>query len=112
MFGQGLRMKINDKEGTVSTNFSGLGAKNNAWGKDLSVNLSMVPLTEEDKKLTEFTLSFGNRTGTGHYLYDNIRLEWESVIQNPPLYLSKSFGRLKKRLREFLPMLWSHGFRV
>lgn len=78
MYGAGLRMRINDKEGTVSTNFAALGAKNNNWGRNLIVDLSMVPLSPEDKKLTEFALSFGNRTSTGHYLYDNIRLDWES----------------------------------
>lgn len=77
IYGQGLRMRINDKEGVVGTNFQALGALNNAWGRNLSVDLSMVPLTAEDKLLTEFTLSFGNRTGSGNYLYDNIRLEWE-----------------------------------
>ena len=102
MFGQGLRRKINDKEGTVSTNFSGLGAKNNAWGKDLSVNLSMVPLTEEDKKLTEFTLSFGNRTGTGHYLYDNIRLEWESGDTEPTIIPEQIIWKTEEEVKGIL----------
>lgn len=78
LYGQGIRMIVNDKEGVAGTNFQALGALNNAWGRNLSIDLSMVPLTPEDKLLTEFTLSFGNRTGTGHYLYDNIRLEWET----------------------------------
>jgi len=78
IYGQGIRMRINGKEGAVDTNFQVLGAQNNAWGRNLKVDLSMVPLTAEDRALNEFTLSFGNRTGAGHYLYDNLRLEWES----------------------------------
>ena len=77
IYGQGLRMIINGKEGDVGDNFSVLGAKNNDWGRNLSVPLSMVPLTDADKTLTEFTLSFGNRTGAGFYYYDNMKLTWE-----------------------------------
>lgn len=79
MYGQGLRMKINGKEGVVGTNFQALGALNNAWAKNLKVPLSMVPLSAEDKELSEFTLSFGNRTGTGNYLYDNIKIEYATL---------------------------------
>lgn len=80
IYGQGLRMRINGKEGTVNMNFQGLGAQNNAWGRNLTLVLDTmhIPLTAEDKALTEFTLSFGNRTGAGLYYYDNIKLEWES----------------------------------
>ena len=79
IYGQGLRMIINGKEGDVSTNFSVLGAGNNAWGRNLIVPISMVPLSTEDKELSEFTLSFGNRTGAGLYYYDNIRMEYATV---------------------------------
>ena len=79
IYGQGLRMIINGKEGTVGDNFSVLGAKNNDWGRNLKVPISMVPLSDADKTLTEFTLSFGNRTGAGFYYYDNIRMEWEKT---------------------------------
>ncbi|MDR0700296.1 MAG: endo-1,4-beta-xylanase [Tannerella sp.] len=79
MYGQGLRMRINGKEGTVGTNLQGLGAQNNNWGRNLKVDLSMVPLSTEDKELSEFTLSFGNRTGAGHYLYDNMKMEYATL---------------------------------
>jgi len=77
IYGQGLRMIINGKEGNVGDNFAVLGAKNNDWGRNLIVPISMVPLSEADKTLTEFTLSFGNKTGAGFYYYDNIRMDWE-----------------------------------
>ena len=76
IYGQGVRMRINGKEGNGDS-FSALGAQNNAWARGISVPIYLVPLTAEDKALTEFTLSFGNKTGGGHYLYDNIKLEWE-----------------------------------
>ena len=79
IYGQGLRMIINGKEGTVGTNFQALGAQNNAWGRNLKVPISMVPLSAEDKELSEFTLSFGNRTGAGLYLYDNIKMEYATI---------------------------------
>jgi len=79
IYGQGLRMTVNGKEGTVGDNFAVLGAQNNAWGRNLRVPMSMVPLSDADKTLTEFTLSFGNRTGAGFYYYDNMRMEWQTT---------------------------------
>jgi len=73
-------MIINGKEGDASTTFQTLGALNNDWGKNLKVPISMVPLTAEDKALNEFTLSFGNRTGAGYYLYDNIKMEYATPV--------------------------------
>lgn len=101
MWGQGIRMRINDKEGVAGTNFQALGALNNAWGRNLSVDLSMVPLAPEDKLLTEFTLSFGNRTGAGHYLYDNIRLEWETGSE-PTIIPEQIIWKTDEEVRDIL----------
>lgn len=101
IYGQGLRMKINGVEGVNGTNFQALGAQNNAWGRNLSVDLSMVPLSQADKLLTEFTLSFGNRTGTGHYLYDNIRLEWETG-SDPTIIPEQIIWKTDEEVKEIL----------
>lgn len=82
LYGAGMRMGISTSFGDVSLENYGspasFGNGDNIWGRGLiSLPMSNLKLTEEQKKLNTFVLTLGSQTGSADYLIDNIQLEWE-----------------------------------
>jgi hypothetical protein len=78
LYGQGMRMGLNNNENVGYSSPSGFGCSDGAWGRDvISLAFSALNLTDEEKALTSFTLKFGSATGSGNYYLDNVRIYWE-----------------------------------
>lgn len=80
LYGQGMRMAINDRSLTSYGSPSSFGCPDNNWGRGLIVlPFAAMNLTDAEKELTQFTLRVGSATGSGDYYIDNIKMNWEIV---------------------------------
>lgn len=80
LYGQGMRMAINDGSLTGYGSPSSFGCPDGGWGKGkIVLPLSDLNLTAEQKKLKIFTLIVGSGTGAGNYYIDNITMQWEAT---------------------------------
>lgn len=78
MYGQGMRMAVNDGSLSNFDSPASFGASDNVWLRGLiRLPISNLNLTEEQKQLTSFTLVVGSATGSANYWIDNITVEWE-----------------------------------
>ena len=89
LYGQGMRMGINDNGNASYKSASEFGCPGGSWGKGLiSLDFSALNLTAEEKALTTFNLKLGSATGAGVYYIDNIKIYWETgsgdqIIEKP-----------------------------
>ncbi|MDR0573426.1 MAG: endo-1,4-beta-xylanase [Tannerella sp.] len=80
LYGQGMRMAINDRSLTGYGSPSGFGCPDGNWGRGLIVlPFATMNLTAAEKELTQFTLIVGSGTGSGDYYIDNIKMQWEVI---------------------------------
>ena len=80
-YGQGMRMSVNNKPLVNFDSPATFGCPNGSWGRGLiALPIAKLNLSEEEKSLTEFTLTIGSATGSGDYYIDNIVLEREVEI--------------------------------
>lgn len=77
LYGSGMRLSIDGVEATFGSPYS-MGCQENKWGRGLiAMEISKIALTEEQKKLTSFSIYTGSGTGSGDYYIDNITMRWE-----------------------------------
>jgi hypothetical protein len=79
LYGQGMRMGLNDNNNVAYRSPSDFGCSGGAWGRGvISLAFSDLNLTEDEKALTSFTLKLGSATGAGNYYLDNLKIYWET----------------------------------
>ena len=80
LFGTGMKMSIN---GGALVNYgspSSFGCPDGGWGRaKIVLPFSTMALTDDQKKLTSFTLAVGSGTGSANYFVDNITLQWKTT---------------------------------
>jgi GH35 family endo-1,4-beta-xylanase len=80
LYGQGMRMAINDGSLITYGSPSSFGCPDGGWGRGkIILSLADLNLTADQKKLKTFTLVVGSGTGSGNYYIDNISMQWEST---------------------------------
>ncbi|MDR0699968.1 MAG: endo-1,4-beta-xylanase [Tannerella sp.] len=89
LYGQGMRMAINDGSLTGYDSPSSFGCPDGGWGRGkIVLPLANLNLTAEQKKMKTFTLVVGSGTGSGNYYIDNITMQWETtgdqIIEKTP----------------------------
>jgi hypothetical protein len=78
LYGQGMRMGINDNAVKAYDSPSSFGCPGGDWGRGkITLEFATLALTEAEKALTTFTLSVGSATGAGNYYIDNIKIYYE-----------------------------------
>ena len=101
LFGQGMRMSINGGTLASFNSPSAYGNTDGAWGRGkIVMQLSTLNLTEEQKKLTSFTLAVGSGTGAANYYIDNVTMQWkltditiEKTTEEKKAIISDAFQR-------------------
>jgi len=80
LYGGGMVMAVNGKTGSGYQTPANYGCGDGRWGRGLIVmELSTIPLTDDEKQSTSFSLYLGSGTGAGNYLIDNIKMAYEKV---------------------------------
>jgi hypothetical protein len=80
LYGSGMVLSINGKTGSGYQSPSGYGCAGDVWGRGLIVlPLATIPLSDDEKQSTAFTLYVGSGTGAGNYFVDNLRMAYEKV---------------------------------
>lgn len=90
-YGGGIELGVSTAFGQVPTkqfspgkNWDALGAPQDAWNRNVELDLTTYPFTTAEKAMTSFVLTFGNTTGDARMHMDNIRLTWSKVGQVIP----------------------------
>lgn len=86
LYGQGMRLAINNNSLTHYGSPSSFGCPNGDWGRSaIQLDISALNLTTAEKGLNEFVLTIGSATGSGFYYIDNITIEYEdgAVVRTP-----------------------------
>lgn len=78
--GNGMRMRINGGADIKYSNASSYGGSSGKWNRGrLALDFATANLTEEQKKLTTFTIAAGTHSGEAIADVDNVCITWKQV---------------------------------
>ncbi|MDR0894625.1 MAG: endo-1,4-beta-xylanase [Prevotellaceae bacterium] len=82
LYGTGMRLAINNADRMAQYGSpANFGCPDGSWGRGaITLELSKINLTEEERNSNTFDLIIGSGTGSGDYYIDNIKMYYENTV--------------------------------
>lgn len=105
LFGNGMRMRINDGPDIKYGNASSFGCSSGKWNRGgVALDFATANLSEEQKKLTTFTIAAGTHSGEAIADVDNIYITWKQVEEGETIIKTPAEKKeiLLKQLKAYI----------